>query len=274
MDHLEIIPHHSNDDAAVAHAIANIHGVRRRIQAIKNPSSISGCLQILQWWIGSWKDPQNTLEDVAGARLWEATRIFWHSNNLWRLRSCLARPSLHPHSQALQRSLWGGKDPCSHCINPFFHHWDLWCYTPSIHSHPFSPLSAPEWNGVCSFPLASKPVCLHPCRACTRRRELQAQEASSPYCHPYERAGLHYGRSGILAGKIWRGHEDHSKDEAMLSLGLEDTFRWRDRRVQSAFTASQDGYVCTSCLHHSQWRWRSGVIFLLSPSVRNKRICS
>jgi hypothetical protein len=69
MAHLEIIPHHSNNDVAVAHAIANRHGVRRRIKVIKNPSSISGCSQIPQCWIGSWKDPQDVMEDVARARL-------------------------------------------------------------------------------------------------------------------------------------------------------------------------------------------------------------
>jgi hypothetical protein len=35
-----------------------------------------------------------------------------------------------------------------------------------------------------------------------KMRELQAQEASSPYCHAYQGARLHYERSGVLAGKI------------------------------------------------------------------------
>jgi hypothetical protein len=60
----------------------------------------------------------------------------------------------------------------------------------------------------------------------------------------------------IIASKhlneVWRYNEGHVKDEASLSSRLEDTFGWRDRRVHSHFTTSQDGGSCTSSLHHSQ----------------------
>jgi hypothetical protein len=171
------------------------------------------------------------MEDAVGARLWEATRVLWYSGDLWRLQTRLARPGLHLHSWTPQRSLWGWKYQCNHCIKTFFQHWDLWHCTWGIHGHPFSPLSALGWNGVCSFPSANKWVCLHPCGARTIWRELLAQEASSHYYHTYQGAGLHYGRSGILARKIRRVYEDHSDDEASLSSELGDTFGWRNRRV-------------------------------------------
>jgi hypothetical protein len=34
-----------------------------------------------------------------------------------------------------------------------------------------------------------------------------------------------------LLNEVWRSNEGHAKDEASLSSRLEDTFRWRDRRV-------------------------------------------
>jgi hypothetical protein len=70
----------------------------------------------------------------------------------------------------------------------------------------------------------------------------------------------------IIASKhlneVWRYNEGHVKDETSLSSRLEDTFRWRDRRVHSHFTTTQDGDSCTSSLCHSQqWCWL-GVVAL------------
>jgi hypothetical protein len=70
----------------------------------------------------------------------------------------------------------------------------------------------------------------------------------------------------IIASKhlneVWRYNEGHTKDEASLSSRLEGTFGWRDRRVHSHFTTSQDGDSCTSSLRHSQQGCWLGVVAL------------
>jgi hypothetical protein len=73
MAHLDIILHHSNGGAAVAHAIANI---AMESEGESRPSRIHLPYRDVR------KFRNDGLEDVAGARLREATCIFWHSSNL------------------------------------------------------------------------------------------------------------------------------------------------------------------------------------------------
>jgi hypothetical protein len=83
MAHLEIIPHHSNDDAAVAHAIVNII---MELEGESRPSRIHLPYRDVHKFrndgLEAGNFPQDAMEDVAEARLQEATRIFWHSSNL------------------------------------------------------------------------------------------------------------------------------------------------------------------------------------------------
>jgi hypothetical protein len=83
MAHLEIIPHQSNDDAAVVHAIANItmeSEQESRLSRIR--LSYQDIRKFHNDRLEARKVPQDAMEYVAEARLQEATRIFWHSSDL------------------------------------------------------------------------------------------------------------------------------------------------------------------------------------------------
>jgi hypothetical protein len=74
MAHLDIIPHHSNDDTATAHALANI---AIESEGESRPSRIRLPYQNVHKFrndgLEAGKFPQDATEDVAGARLQEAT---------------------------------------------------------------------------------------------------------------------------------------------------------------------------------------------------------
>jgi hypothetical protein len=70
MSHLEIIPHHSNDDAVATHAIANI---AMESEGESRPSRIHLPYRDVRKFhndgLEAGKFPKMLMEDVAGARL-------------------------------------------------------------------------------------------------------------------------------------------------------------------------------------------------------------
>jgi hypothetical protein len=141
-------------------------------------------------------------------------------------------------------------------ITDFFPSFSKFCRSPIVRS-----LSI--WN---SYDLPSASTFVHCNWTCNRVRRGFKMTRDPLHLAYEDSALLWHAQVHIFVSKhlneVWRCNEGPMKEEEPLSSRLGNTLRWRDGRIYSSLTASQDSYLGTSSLHHSQQWWWLGVVAL------------